>query len=911
MYKKKLIEVALPLDAINKESAREKSIRHGHPSTLHLWWARRPLATARAVIWASLVDDPSSRPEEFPTEEEQNKERNRLFKILEQLVVWENSNNENILDQAKAEIMKSTDGNLPEFLDPFAGGGAIPLEAARLGLFSHASDLNPIPVMINKAMLEYPQRFYNSRPINPNTPPIQVTQNGFVGIGEDVEYYGGKLRSFLQDRIGKHYPNFHTEKGEEYTPIAWLWSRTIKCSNPACKVKIPLFKSNTLSKKKNNLAYFTVDFSSNNEPIFNVHQGSGINISTVNRKGATCPNCGASVPLKEIREQFKHSKEHQDVLIGVVVEGKSKRLYLEPNEEQIKATYISKPENVPSGKLAYYPGYINPLAYGFEEIASLFSNRQLVFLNTMCEGIANIKEEIRLDALKSGLADSPVGLEEGGDGAKAYSELITVYLAFLLDKLEDYNSSICSWNSSGEKLRNTFGMTGMSMTWDYAEVNPFSNSSGSYNNMLNWVVKAVKQLPHVKAGKVRQFPAQRDDGLREVLISTDPPYYNNVPYADFADFFYVWQRKCIKEIIPELYSTILTPKDDELTADPYFRGGKEEASEYFEEGMLDACKSIYKRSSDNYPVTIYYAYKQVDNSSSDESSSTGWEKMLSAVIESGFLITGTWPVRTEMSSRTRGIGANALASSIVLVCRKRKENAKAIQRRKFITELKKELKDSLIKLQQTNIAPVDMAQSAIGPGMGVFSKYKAVLESDGSPMTIRSALEIINQEVDIFFNEQDSDLHAEDRFCVDLYTQCGFDSIKFGEADTLARAKNTSVEKLAHTGTVFAEKGVVHLIDRDELPERSESFSPLWTITQQLVRVMDKGGVEAAAKFLKETPGRHESMKSLAYRLFTIAEKKNWAQEAYVYNNLVVAWPEIQDRLAELNSNNFETQTLF
>ena len=435
--------------------------------------------------------------------------------------------------------------------------------------------------------------------------------------------------------------------------------------------------------------------------------------------------------------------------------------------------------------------------------------------------------------------------------------------------------------------------------------------------MLEWVFKCIIEFPAATEGEVKQFDAQSDCGLRNIMVSTDPPYYDNIGYADLSDFFYVWMRQALKQTYPNLFRTMLVPKAEELVATPYrFDGSVEKARDFFEDGMLHTCQQIYQYAREDIPVTIYYAYKQSDTDNGEneaKTASTGWETMLSAVIQAGFAITGTWPMRTEMSNRSIASGTNALASSIVLVCRKRPEDAPMVTRRSFIAELKRELRPALQKLQRSNIAPVDLAQSAIGPGMGVYSKYSKVLESDGTPMTVRSALQIINQELDVYFNEQDGELDQNSRFCVDLYMQNAFNDIKFGDADTLARAKNTSVAALVAKGVLYAQKGSVHLLTREELPEKvDEREETIWLLCQQLTQAMATGGVAACAQIVVNMFGSNaERAKDLAYRLYTVAERKGWAQEAYAYNALVIAWPEIQPRAAELQAYKPEQITLF
>lgn len=916
---KKLIEVALPLEAINAEAAREKSIRHGHPSTLHLWWARRPLAAARAVIWSSLVDDPSAHPELYPTEEAQNAERQRLFGILEKLVKWENSNDPEVLAAAKAEILRSTNNNPPALLDPFAGGGAIPLEAQRLGLEAHAHDLNPVAVMINKAMIEIPPRFAGHVPVNPDSRTRLdgvVGWQGAQGLAADVQYYGEWMKREAFRRIGHLYPKVkvpHELGGGEATVIAWIWARTVKCPNPACGCEMPLVHSFILSKKKGKEAWIEPLFE-NGKTAYAVHHEGKLTLEgTINRKGAVCACCGSPVGYPYIRAESVAERMGAH-LMAVVAEGKNGRVYISPDDVQILAAQVEKPIEYPEGQLAYYPGHLNTNVYGLNEFHKLFTNRQLTALTTFSSLVAEAQTKAEADAVAAGVVNDHIALSAGGSGARAYGEAVGVYLAFVIDKMTDYNSSICSWNPPREGLRNTFGRQAIPMVWDYAEANPFSNSSGCFDNMAEWVTKCISELPANQISEVSQFDAQSDCGLRNIMVSSDPPYYDNIGYADLSDFFYVWMRQSLKDTYPKLFRTMLVPKAEELVATPYrFEGSTEKARDFFEDGMLHTCQQIYQYAREDIPVTIYYAYKQSDTDEDSKTASTGWETMLSAIIRAGFAITGTWPMSTEREGRTIGIGTNALASSIVLVCRKRPADAPQTTRRGFIAELKRELRPALQKLQRSNIAPVDLAQSAIGPGMGVYSRYGRVLEADGSAMTVRSALQIINQELDVYFNEQDGELDANSRFCVDLYTQNAFNNLKFGDADTLARAKNTSVAALASKGVLSAERGIVRLLTREELPEKVDPREEsIWLLCQQLTRAMETGGVEACAQIVAPMLGSNaERAKDLAYRLYTLAERKGWTQESYAYNALVVAWREIQSRAAELQQATPEQTSFF
>lgn len=926
MPRKKLIEVALPLEKINDESAREKSIRHGHPSTLHLWWARRPLAAARAVIWASLVDDPSSHPELFPTEKEQNAERQRLFKILEELVVWENSNNEEVLNRAKAEIMKSTDNNPPALLDPFAGGGAIPLEAQRLGLEAHAHDLNPVAVMINKAMIEIPPRFANMSPVNPKSRGLcEVSWRGASGLAEDVRYYGEWIKQEAFKRIGHLYPKVKVPQslgGGEATVIAWLWTRTVKCPNPACGCTMPLASGFELSKKKGSKAYIEPIFDYDHKKItYRVHNDEGkVPESGKMARGAKfkCIMCGETVSDSYIKVESCAGRLGSD-LMAIVAEGKRGRLYISPDEMQKISANCPKPEAYPEQQLPYDPRNIWCTNYGLDSYDKLFTDRQLTALTTFSELVSEVQKKVEQDAIATGLAQDHISLCDGGSGALAYSQAVCVYLAFCLDKMTDLSNSLNRWEPNAQCPRQLFARQAMPMVWDYAESNVFSNSSGSWGVHLDNFYRCVtsNSFAFVREieGHGEQQDAQSDCGLRNVMVSTDPPYYDNIGYADLSDFFYVWMRKSLKNTYPELFRTMLVPKTDELIATPFrHEGSAEKAKAFFEDGMATACRQIYLSASDDIPVTIYYAYKQSDsNETTEGQASSGWETMLSAIIQAGFTITGTWPINTECSSRSVSQGTNALASSIVLVCRKRSQAAPVSTRRSFINELKRELRPALQKLQNSNIAPVDLAQSAIGPGMGVFSKYAQALEADGTPMSVRSALKVINQELDLYFNAQDGELDSESRFCVDLYSQSAFNDVKFGDTNTLANAKNVSVAVMSGHGVLYAQKGVVHLVERSELPEKiSDHDVSVWLLCQQLTYRMEKEGVEGCAKVVANMYGANaERAKDLAYRLFTIADRKKWTQEAYAYNSLVTAWFDVQSRAAELKAAQPKQLTLF
>jgi putative DNA methylase len=916
-YKKKLIEVALPLEAINRESAREKSIRHGHPSTLHLWWSRKPLAAARAVLFASLVNDPSSDPNSFPTEVEQNRERERLFKIIEELVKWENLNNEEVLEAAKAEILRSSGGNPPPFLDPFAGGGSIPLEAQRLGLEAHASDLNPVAVFINKALIEIPPKFIDMPPVNPVTKAeigfSKATWKGSTGLAEDIRFYGQWLRDEAYNRIGHLYPP--VEIPQEYgtgeaSVVAWIWARTVRCPNPACRCEMPLASKWLLSKKKGHEAWIEPIVDKVNKKIqYRVRTGKGaIPNPPKTSRGANfkCLVCGATVNDEYVKIEGL-SKKVGSVLTAIIAEHGGERIFLSPSDKHINASKVNRPSNYPDGELQNDPRNIWCVAYGLQNFADLFTNRQLVALVTFSDLIKEAKQKVIDDCLSTGYDYKK---------AEEYANAICVYLASAVDRSATYWSSLTPW--SGEFIIQTFGRQAIPMIWDYAEANPFSDATGNWSGAIDWICRVVKMNNSSTKAFSIQHDATRPFNLtQKLLVSTDPPYYDYINYGDLSDYFYIWLRKILKDIYPELFSTLMVPKSTELTAIPYrFGGDKQKAKDFFEDGLFKAFSNILEYADTRYPLTIYYAFKQTETD--DESSisdSSGWETMLSGLIRSGYSIIGTWPMRTERPTGMKH-DINALASSIILVCRKRDEDSSIATRREFINTLKRELKTALHKLQHGNIAPVDLAQSAIGPGMAVFSSYSKVLEADGTPMSVRTALQIINQELDAYLASQEGEMDSDTRFCVSWYEQFGINEAAFGEADVLARAKNTSVDRLVDDGVLFAAKGKVRLLKRDELEDNWDPIvykkDMIWMYTQQLVKTLEAEGEEkTAALVTKMRNGASERAKDLAYRLYTIAERKGLTEEALAYNSLVVAWSDIQKKAAELSTRPYEQMDLF
>jgi len=970
-YRKKLIEVALPLKAINEASAKEKSIQHGHPSTLHLWWARRPLAACRAVLFSSLVDDPDSDPAYRKADgtvdvDRAGIKRAELFNLIEELVLWENSNNPRVINAARAEIArcvasrkielrelakdtiifgdkkgkKHAKGAIsgegvtawevllmtarpevvnaflaeyaPPVLDPFCGGGSIPLEAQRLGLRAYASDLNPVAVLITKALIEIPPKFAGHPPINPKSqienPKSLAVWQGAQGLAEDIRYYGHWMRDEAEKRIGHLYPKVTVTDemakgrpellpyaGQQLTVIAWLWARTIASPNPACRgAKVPLVRSFWLATKKTRKAWVVPLVSRDSTSYrFTVRVGTDeAPPGTVNRNGATCILSGVPIPLDYIRGEGKAGRLGAQML-AIVCEGQSERVYFSPIEyHEDTAARVTLPSDIPDTDMPKDALGFRVQNYGMVKHRHLFTNRQMVAMTTFCD---LIKEVQRL-----------VGDATGGNSD--YAGAVATFLALGVGRCADFWNTMAtwSWQPKNELVGHAFGRQALPITWDFGEINPFSDSGGNFTGNLEFTVKALEKTPASGIGNVSQSDALAIGG-DGYCLSTDPPYYDNVPYADLSDFFYIWLRRSLIDVYPELLRTVLVPKAAELVAEPFRHGGRENARKFFESGMRRFFDRMRDRCEPSVPATVYYAFKQSEDEDEDDltedsgketaRSSTGWETFLQGLADTRWQIEGTWPVRTERSGRLRDNASNALASSIVLVCRARPADAPLATRKDLMNALRRELPAALKDLQHSNIAPVDLAQASIGPGMAIFTRYSKVVESDGTMMTVRTALGIINQVLDEVLAEQEGDFDPDTRWALAWFEQYGTSEGPYGVAETLSKAKNTAINGLVEAGVVKAGKGKVQLLGRAELPAgwnpATDKRLTVWETTQHLIRTLEtKGEVEAAALFNK-LGGIGEIARELAYRLYSICERKKWAEEALAYNSLVIAWPEL------------------
>ena len=931
---KKLIEVALPLDAINDACAYEKMPGIGpHPRGIHLWWARRPLAAARAVIFAQMVNDPGYERHlnRGVNKKDAQRERERLFDIIRRLVQWENTNNEAVLQEAREEIRKSwretcelnknhpqaaelfNPEKLPAFHDPFAGGGAIPLEAQRLGLESYASDLNPVAVLINKAMIEIPPKFAGCSPVGPvpvGAPlaaPIGGWQ-GAKGLAEDVRRYGAWMRDEAFKRIGHLYPQVDLPKehgGGKATVIAWLWARTVKSPNPAFShVDVPLASTFILSSKVGKEAYVQPVIEGDSYH-FEVRTGkppeSAKNGTKLARANFGCLLSGAPISGDYIKEEGKAGRLGSR-LMAIVAEGTRGRIYLPPNELVEDVARLAVPTWKPEGEIAARMTGGNCTPYGMSSWGDLFTDRQLVALTTFSDLVQEAREKIKADALNVGMEDDGVGLDAGGVGATAYADAVAVYLGFTVDRCADFSNSVTRWVPGNQKVMNLYGKQAIAMTWDYPEANILADTVGGFIPAADFISSCINKLAGSSSGHVVHADAQTQHISQNKVISTDPPYYDNIGYADLSDFFYVWQRRNLREIYPAIFSTMAVPKAEELVATPYRHGSKENAEKFFLDGMTEAMHRLAEQAHSAFPVTIYYAFKQSDTTDAG-TGNTGWETFLEAVLRAGFALTGTWPMRSEQQHRMIGMGTNALASSIVLVCQKRDANAATISRREFLRELKDELKEAVDVMIGgaegiSPVAPVDLAQAVIGPGMAIFSKYASVLEADGSTMSVHTALQLINR----MLVEDADDFDADTQFCLNWFDECGWAAGEFGKADVLARAKGTSVQGVQEAGVVESGSGKVRLLKPLEYPTdwtpEKDNRTPVWEAMHHLSRALTQGGESAAGGLLARMPERTEQIRSLAYRLYTLCERKKWAEEARAYNELITAWMGIEQASA-------------
>ncbi|MDA8358564.1 MAG: DUF1156 domain-containing protein [Actinomycetota bacterium] len=869
-YRKKLVETALPLEAINAACKADKDRKTGTIRNLHKWFAPMPVPALRALIFASLVDDP-----------EDEKERARLMELIEALVASVVFNpDEEILAAAKREISNSV-GELPTVLDPFCGGGSTLVEAQRLGLASRGSDLNPIPVLISKTLTELPAKCVGHRVLHGNAMFSEGSSKALGGFFVDVEYYARQIRDEAFQRVGHMYPL--APNGDPV--VAWWWARTVESPDPRfAGAQVPLVNDWCLSKKRGEEAYVVPIVNRNSKTItFSIARSA----STSQLSRDICLFSGAPIPLDYVRQQAQQVGLGTQML-AIISSGQHGRAHFAPTEIHSRAAIQQVGANIDPVPIPEKALSFSAYQYGFKNWSELFTHRQQSMLEAFAKATAHISSDV---------------VAEGG--STEYARAIETFLGLCVGKLAQASSMLVKWRTRNgtSKAEIAVSRHDISPLLDFAETNPFGGSVGDWMGIVTNALRALNLVDPTGPGSVVVMSDARtaSEGLDgQCLVVTDPPYFSAIGYANVSDYFYPWLRLSLKDLYPDLFSTIGAPKVGELIAEPARHATRHDAKQYFIDGFTDVIGSLRAASRPDLPLLIVYAYKEQESEEGGQVS-TGWEAMLEAVIRSGLAVIGTWPIRGTSSSGIRDVKANALATYVVLVCRPRPAVSGRISRRDLVATLRTELGPAIQVLQSAAVAPVDLAQAVIGPGMAVFTRYQSVLEPDGAPMTVRSALLLINSVLAEVLDQQEGEFDSDTRWATTWFEQFQFGEAPSGEADSLARAKVTSIDGLERAGVIVTRGGTCRLVRRDEL---AQDYDPaqdrrptVWEAVQHLVKQLLDGGEEQAASLLARLPNS-EAARDLAYRLYSICERKGWAEEGGAYNVLVASWPEIA-RLAQ------------
>lgn len=897
--RRKLIETALPLDVISRTAVRSAGKRV-YPFALHRWWARQPLAAARAVLWASLVDDPAAHPDRFPSREDRILERKRLFGILERLIGWEDSNDPAALAEARAEIERSCGGaGLPAIADPFCGGGTIPLEGQRLGLRVYGGDLNPIAVLITKALVEIPPRFWKAGAVNPGAPASAGAgpRSGAQGLSDDIGFYGNWMLRQARKRIGHLYPKAALPAelgGGEANVGAWIWVRTIMSPDPSWNGHVPLVRSWLLRKERRNKPAVWIEPAPDPESrtfSYRIREGGGPPPRTIRHGVGTCAATGAVITRNYIKAESRAGNIGRQ-LMAVAVEGRRGRIYLPASSGQAAAAECGKPEWYPSGPID--SSAVSPPSYGLDDWHKLFTDRQLTALAAFSGLLAEVRPAVEADARRAGMASDGIRLRDGGKGAAAYADAVVTYLAFVVNRCTNRWASITRWDPQGEKAAGVFIQQGISMSWDFAEANPFSESAAGWSSQLAGLRRAVTAAPGGVSGDIRQEDASaRLSGLPPSVVCTSPPCYGNIQYADISDFFYVWLRRRLSGVWPEECATLSTPKAAELVFNPRRAGSKKAARRHFESGMAGVLERIAEVQHSGYPAVVSYTYRQQEIERRN-GALTPWETFLQAITDAGMQITAAWPIRTQNPRRLRAYKSAALSSSVLVACRPRPENAPVSTRREFLDALDAELPAAVDRLLELAVAPVDMTQSAVGPGMEIFTRSSKVLEADGARMSIRTALEFIHEALERALSAEETELDAETRWAVAWYRQYGYGPGPYGDAEVAAAGTFTSVDGIARAGIAESREGRVRLLKREELnldwnPAADKRLT-VWKATQHLAALLDHSESQAARLLRQLGGGLGGRARQLAHLLYQIAHRQARHREALAYNSLVQAW---------------------
>ncbi len=878
----KLVEVALPLEAISAACRRDKDKKTGTIRNVHKWFAPMPTPAWRALLFAALVDDPGDGPE-----------RAELLRMVERLVPPDgNPPDADTLAEANAILMKATGGDPPTVFDPFCGGGSTLVEAQRLGLPAAGSDLNPVPVLITRVLTELIPQVAGRPPLvaDPARLGMKVTGGPLDGFLADCRHYAERVREKVWAEIGHLYP----EPPGGGTVIAWLWARTVTCPNPACRAIAPLVSSFWLSKKKGALTWIEPTGLGPGKPVrFEVNAGTaGPPVQrTVKRTGGTCLVCNQPIGFPYVRTEGKANRLGVQ-LLALVIDSLVGRRFDPPSATDLR-TDVARPSGAPEVLLSPNPRDLKTPNYGYNTVADLFTNRQLVALGAFADAVSEM----------------PALVEQDGGDPKLAVAVATV-LGLCVSKMAMNHSTQGRFepvtNSSNGGIHPAFSRQALPMVWDFAELNPFSGSAGDWIAQFNSLARGLRTLP-TAAPPARSFQSDaRTAAVNLVLpmiVATDPPYFAQIGYADLSDYFYVWLRRTLSPVHPDLFATVATPKADELIADPYRHGGSiSEATKYFVEGFTNTFRSLASAASPTLPMLVVYAHRQEESDADGVASSTAWDAMLSAIIAAGLRIVGTWPIHATTTNRQIGQGTNSLASYMVLVCRPQEARAKPTDRQGFVAALHAELPRAIRKLQEGDISTVDLGPAAIGPGMAVFSRFSRVIEPSGGSMTVGAALSLISQVSAEVLDEFVGDLDKETRWAMTWFKDHGFEPGTFDDAEKLFKRTDTSLEALTRAGIATGAKGKVVLTLRDRLPDHwdpdTDRHLTVWEVTQHLVkRLTSAGGEQAAADLLRKCRRWGDAARDLAQWL-AAASLNSRPAEALDLDALVTSWSELV-RLAE------------
>ncbi len=873
-YRTKLIEVALPVEEISKACRRDKNRKVGTIKNVHKWFAPMPTPAWRALLFAALVDDPG-----------EPRRRAELVNLIKRLVPEDGGP---ATDSTLAEVRRvlRASGELPVVFDPFCGGGSTLVEAQRLGLPAVGSDLNPVAVLITRTLTQLIPRVRGRAPIQPEDRLAAVSGGSLDGLVTDVRHYARRVREVAWQQVGHLYPAVNGD-----TVIACLWARTVTCANPACGATIPLYTSPWLSKRRSEKRWLK-PVAVGKHAEFEIGEGDGPPppATKASPRGATfrCLSCPEPTPEAYVKAEGEAGRLGIQ-LLAVVVDGATGRRYLPADENQRKTADVTVPDDSPELALPNYTRWFSPPAFGLTTQADLYTPRQLHVLGAFADAVAQVPDWVTAD---------------GGDAS--YATTIATILGLCVGKLAMSNSTQARWyigNDNGTpRVIPAFGRHALPMMWDFTELNPFCDRAANWSGILESILAGLRALPPSKeSAYVAQCDVRKAGDLvraRTALVATDPPYFGQIGYADLSDYFYVWERRALRNVHPDLFGTIAAPKDAELIATPYRHGGDMSvARRYFVDGFTEAFTALRKAARPDLPMIIIYAHRQ-EEAEEDGLTSSAWDAIIEALLTAGLGVAGTWPVHATHSSRQIGLGTNSLASYTAMVCRPRRVDAAMTDRPGFLRVLRAELPPAIRKMQDAAVPALDLTQAALGPGLAVFSRFAQVVEPSGDPMSVRTAIGLINQVRSEALTEQQDEFDTATRWAVQWFDEYGFGEGPYDRAEVLFTGTDTSFDGLKRADIIDSRPSKVRLVRPDELPDNWEPSGrpPVWGVTMHLLQRLDRGGEDAAARLLSQVGGNRDGARDLAYRLADICERKRRAREALAFDGLIISWPEISKR---------------